>query len=39
MTKDKNNFAIFILTHGRPDNVITLESLQKANYSGKTYFI
>lgn len=39
MARDKKNFAIFILTHGRPDNVITLESLRKANYSGKTYFI
>ena len=39
MTRDKKNFAIFILTHGRPNNQITLRTLKRANYSGKTYFI
>jgi len=32
-------FAVFILTHGRPDNVITLTTLRKGGYTGKIYFI
>ena len=36
---DKKNFAVFILTHGRPDNVITMETLKRSGYSGKTYLI
>lgn len=36
MNKD---FAVFILTHGRPDNVITLETLKKCGYTGKLYLI
>jgi hypothetical protein len=35
----KNNFAVFILTHGRPDNVITYRTIKKANYTGKIYII
>jgi hypothetical protein len=34
-----NNFAAFILTHGRPDNVITYETLKKTGYTGKIYII
>jgi hypothetical protein len=34
-----NKFAIFILSHGRADNVMTLETLKKCNYTGKTYII
>lgn len=33
------NFAVFILTHGRAENVITLKTLEKAGYSGKTYLV
>jgi hypothetical protein len=33
------DFAVFILTHGRPDNVKTLRTLQKSGYTGKIYFI
>lgn len=33
------NFCVFILTHGRPDNVITLKTLEKAGYNGKLYFV
>lgn len=33
------NFAVFILTHGRPDNIITIETLKKAGYTGKIYLI
>ncbi len=34
-----NNFAVFILTHGRPDNVITYKTLIDYGYTGKIYFI
>ena len=33
------DFAVFILTHGRPDNVKTLSTLKKCGYTGKIYFI
>lgn len=36
MTK---NFAIFILTHGRPDNIKTLTALEKCGWTGKTYIV
>lgn len=39
MSRDKSNFAVFILTHGRPDNVITYDSLKRSNYTGKIYLI
>jgi hypothetical protein len=32
-------FAVFILTHGRPDNVITLKTLKKCGYTGRLFFI
>jgi hypothetical protein len=35
----ENNFAVFILTHGRPDNVKTYTTLRKCGYTGKVYFI
>jgi hypothetical protein len=35
----REDFAIFILTHGRADNVITVSSMQKANYTGKWYIV
>jgi hypothetical protein len=31
--------AVFILSHGRPDNVITYETLKKSGYTGKIYII
>lgn len=31
--------AVFILTHGRPDNVITYNTLRKHGYSGDIYLI
>lgn len=34
-----NNFAIFILTHGRPDNVKTVRTLKKCGYTGKVYIV
>lgn len=34
-----DSFAVFILTHGRPDNVRTLKSLYAGNYTGKIYLV
>lgn len=39
MNKLPDDFAIFILTHGRPNNVITLKTLEKCGYSGRLYLI
>jgi hypothetical protein len=36
---ENKDFAVFILTHGRPDNVKTLSTLKKCGYTGKNYFI
>lgn len=35
----ENNFAVFILTHGRPENVKTYSTLRKCGYTGKIYLI
>lgn len=35
----KNNFAVFILSHGRSDKVITVKSLRNSGYTGKIYII
>jgi hypothetical protein len=34
-----NDFCAFILTHGRPDNVITYNTLRKHGYTGRIYII
>jgi hypothetical protein len=34
-----HKIAVFILSHGRPDNVITYETLRKQGYTGKIYII
>ena len=34
-----NDFAVFILTHGRPNNVVTLKTLRYQGYTGPIYFI
>jgi hypothetical protein len=34
-----NNFCIFILTHGRPNNVYTYNTLRKHGYTGKIYIV
>ena len=36
---ENKDFAVFILTHGRPDNVKTLSTLKKCGYTGRVYFI
>ena len=35
----KNNYAVFILTHGRPDKIYTLKALKNAGYEGRIYFV
>lgn len=32
-------FCVFILSHGRPNNVITLKSLRESNYTGDWYIV
>jgi hypothetical protein len=39
MKTTKNNFAVFILTHGRANNVITYSTLRKQGYTGKIYLM
>jgi len=34
-----NDFVVFILTHGRADNIYTLKSLRKHGYTGKVVFV
>lgn len=34
-----DDFAVFILTHGRADNVITYRTLQRAGYTGRVYIV
>jgi hypothetical protein len=34
-----HNYAVFILTHGRPDKVMTYHTLRKSGYTGKIYLI
>jgi hypothetical protein len=33
------SFAVFILTHGRPDNIKTLHMLERCGWTGKTYIV
>ena len=35
----RNDFAVFILTHGRADNVVTAHALKRGGYSGRTYML
>ncbi|MEK0436043.1 MAG: hypothetical protein RLZZ530_3 [Pseudomonadota bacterium] len=35
----KNDYAVFILTHGRPDKVITYDTLINCGYTGQIYII
>jgi hypothetical protein len=35
----RDDFAVFILTHGRPDNIKTLRALELSGYTGKTYLV
>ena len=35
----RNDFAVFIITHGRAGNISTLKPLKDGKYSGKLYFL
>ena len=35
----RDDFCIFILTHGRPDNVKTYAALRRCGYTGKIYLV
>ena len=35
----RDDFAIFILTHGRADRVETVKTLERCNYTGKWYIV
>ena len=35
----RNDFAVFILSHGRADKVMTLKALKKAGYTGAWYIL
>lgn len=34
-----DTFCVFILTHGRPDKVVTLKTLDRCGYTGELFFI
>lgn len=34
-----NDFCVFILTHGRPDNVVTVNTLKKHGYTGPVFLV
>jgi len=37
--KNRKDFAVFILTHGRADNVVTYNTLRKQGYTGRIYLM
>lgn len=37
--KNIKNFALFIITHKRPDNQLTLKCLKRAGYTGKVFLV
>ena len=39
MNQENKNHAVFILSHGRPNNVITYNNLRSHGYTGKIYII
>jgi len=34
-----DTFCVFILTHGRPNNVVTIKTLEKCGYTGRLYLV
>lgn len=36
---ENKDFTVFILTHGRPDTVVTYKTLLKCGYTGPVYFV
>lgn len=39
LSEPPDDFCVFILTHGRPDNLYTYRTLKKLNYTGPLYII
>lgn len=37
--KHQNDFCVLILSHGRPNNVVTVETLRKMGYTGKWFIV
>lgn len=37
--KANKNFAVFILSHGRPDNIITYHTLKRSGYTGPIFIV
>ncbi len=37
--RDPNSFAVFILTHGRPHDVVTYDAMRQAGYTGDIFII
>lgn len=35
----RSDFCVFVLTHGRPDKLYTLNTLKKSGYTGKVYLV
>ena len=35
----RDDFAVFILSHGRPDKVVTIKTLKRIGYTGKWYLV
>ena len=35
----KEKFAVFILSHGRANDIKTVDTLKKGNYTGKWYVV
>ena len=35
----RDDFAVLILTHGRADNVVTVRTLERCGYTGRTYIV
>ncbi|EFI4081186.1 TPA: hypothetical protein J5F60_004390 [Escherichia coli] len=35
----RDDFCVFILTHGRPDKVLTYRTLRRAGYTGKIFIV
>ena len=35
----RNDFVVFILSHGRANSLVTVDSLNRCGYTGKWYII
>lgn len=35
----RDDFAVFVLSHGRPDRVVTVDSLTRSGYTGRVYIV